>query len=139
MLATNSKCDAHEILSIEHFISMLPDAKQWFSPKEMAAIIGKTDQYIRDAFDNQKILGHSLNAKALRGDEKRKTYMIPREGVLLFLLETANFVPSDFMHRIEEILGNRSTHQLLILQKRLNDLVDRRLSGGPSKFSRKLD
>jgi hypothetical protein len=52
---------------------MVPD-KEWFSPKEMADIIGKTDQYIRDAFDNQKIFGHISNARSPRGQEKRNLW-----------------------------------------------------------------
>jgi hypothetical protein len=69
----------------------------------MAAIIGKTDQYIRNAFDNQKILGHLLNGSAPKGAEKRRTYMVSRENILLFLFETANLSLNDFMERLGKI------------------------------------
>jgi prophage antirepressor-like protein len=101
----------------EHFEFLLPRGQQWFSAKEVACLIGRTDQYVRDAFDNQKILGHLANAKARRGREKRRTYQIHREAIILFLLETANFRPHDFLTRLQEILTNRSPRQLSQVQQ----------------------
>lgn len=109
--------------ALEHFGNLLPSSQQWFSPKEMASIIGKTDQYVRNAFDNQKILGHIHNASAPKGKEKKKTYLISRENVLLFLLETANFSPDDFIERLTEILKNRSVPQLLKIQQAIDRLL----------------
>lgn len=109
--------------ALEHFGNLLPSSQQWFSPKEMASIIGKTDQYVRNAFDNQKILGHIHNASAPKGKEKKKTYLISRENVLLFLLETANFSPEDFIDRLTEILKNRSVPQLLKIQQAIDRLL----------------
>ncbi len=101
----------------QHFEFMLPPGQQWFSPKEVASLIGRTDQFVRDAFDNQKILGHQNNARARKGHERRRTYQIHREAVILFLLETANYRPKDFLERIEEILRNRSPQQLTQLHR----------------------
>jgi hypothetical protein len=125
----DQKYDAQELKSYEHFSFLLPTSKRWFSPKEMAAIIGKTDQYVRNAFDNQKILGHLLNGSAPKGAEKRKTYMISRENILLFLFETANFSPDDFLDRLVEILLNRSVSQLLKIQKQIDSIVNNRVTG----------
>jgi hypothetical protein len=106
-----------------HFEFLLPPGKQWFSPKEVASLIGRTDQFVRDAFDNQKILGHQNNARARRGRERRRTYQIHREGVILFLLETANYNPKDFLDRVQEILRNRSAQQLTQVQRYLTSRV----------------
>jgi hypothetical protein len=111
----------------EHFEFMLPPNQQWFSPKEVANVIGRTDQFVRDAFDNQKILGHQNNGRARKGRERRRTYQIHREALILFLLETANFRPRDFLARLEEILRNRSPQELTQLQR----YVTGRLGGGP--------
>jgi hypothetical protein len=122
------KCNTQAIKSYEHFSFLLPTTQRWFSPKEMAAIIGKTDQYVRNAFDNQKILGHLLNGSAPRGEEKRRTYMISRENILLFLFETANFSPEDFIERLGEILKNRSVSQLLKIQSQIDNIIHSRTS-----------
>jgi hypothetical protein len=126
MEKSDQRHDIQESKSHEHFAFLLPSSQQWFSPKEMAAIIGKTDQYVRNAFDNQKILGHLLNGSAPKGEEKRKTYMISRESILLFLFETANFSPEDFLDRLHEILSNRSIAQLLKIKQKIDTIVGSR-------------
>jgi LPS sulfotransferase NodH len=115
---TNPEDKPHEFFSF-----LLPESKEWFSPKEMAAVIGKTDQYVRDAFDNQRILGHTLYGRAPKGLEKRRTYMISREYILLFLLETANFLPDDFLVRFCEVLRRRSFNHLMKIRKVIDDLT----------------
>ena len=85
----------------QFFERLLPDHKQWYTVKEAAAVLGRSDQYIRDCFDNQKILGHIWNGKAARGKEQRRSYHIPRESLILFLMETANYQAGDFIERFE--------------------------------------
>jgi prophage antirepressor-like protein len=101
----------------DHFDFLLPPGKQWFSAKEVASVIGRTDQYVRDAFDNQKIFGHNANGRARRGREQRRTYQVHREALLLFFLETANYRPDDFLSRLQELLAHRSPQQLAKLQR----------------------
>ncbi|MDR0418021.1 MAG: hypothetical protein LBH08_01115 [Puniceicoccales bacterium] len=109
-------------VNVEYFRFMVPD-QEWFSPKEMASIVGKTDQYIRDAFDNQKILGHVANGRSPRGQEKRKTYQIHRDGVLLYLLETANYSPEDFAERIAEIIRSKPEMTLKKIKMTVDNLL----------------
>jgi hypothetical protein len=101
---------------------MVPD-KEWFSPKEMADIIGKTDQYIRDAFDNQKIFGHASNGRSPRGQEKRKSYQIHRDGVILYLLETANYSSEDFTERIIELIRSKPETVLKKIKSTVDNLL----------------
>lgn len=86
----------------QFFEQLLPDDKKWYTVKEAAAILGRSDQYIRDCFDNQKILGHVWNGKAERGKEQRHSYHIPRKSLILFFMETANYQPQDFLERYKE-------------------------------------
>ena len=110
----------------EDFASLLDSSKKWFSPKEVGEIIGKSAEYVRCAFDNQKILGYVFNGRAAKNKEKRKSYMISREGVLLFLMESANFEPNDVIERLQEMLNNRSTYYLMKIQKRIDDILRKR-------------
>ena len=109
----------------DYFRSKLPN-KEWFSPREVATIIGKTDQYIRDAFDNQKILGHVSNAKSPKGKEQRRYYLIHRDGVILYLLETANYDPEDFSERLRELLYNQPMSTLRNLKIVIENLLRKR-------------
>lgn len=84
------------------FERLLPNKKNWYTVKEVAAILECSEQYVRDCFDNQKILGHIWNGKARRGEEKRKTYHVTRESLILFLMETANYRAEDFLLRFQK-------------------------------------
>lgn len=110
-------------VDFEHFEFLLPPNKRWFSPKEVAHIIGKSDQYVRDAFDNQKIFGHVLSGRAPKGEERRKTYQISRENLLMYLIQTANYNFDDFSDCLHEILKNRSLAQLLHIQHIIDNLI----------------
>jgi hypothetical protein len=107
----------------DHFDFILLPGKQWYTPKEVASAIGRSDQFVRDAFENQKFLGHMNNARARRGRERRRTYQIHRECVILFFLETANYSPDDFLDRLQELLRNRSPKELALIQRFLADLT----------------
>ena len=113
------------ITSTDYFRFMVPE-KTWFSPKEMANIVGKTDQYIRDAFDNQKIFGHTSNGRSPRGQEKRKTYQIHRDGILLYLLETANYSPEDFAERIVDLIRLKPETTLKKIKMTVDNLLTKR-------------
>ncbi len=84
------------------FEKMLPDKKEWYSAKEVAAILRCSEQYVRDCFDNQKILGHIWNGRAKPGQEKRYRYQISRQCLVLFFMETANYNALDFLRRMQE-------------------------------------
>lgn len=102
-----------------HFSQLLPPGQEWFSPKEVAALIGKTDQFVRDCFLNQKILGHTANGRARQTHEKRQRYQIHRDGVLLFLLRTANYEPEDFLCQMGELIRRRSPEKKRTLKQLL--------------------
>lgn len=107
----------------EHFAHLLPATQQWFSPKEMAAIVGRSDQYIRDCFDHQRVCGHLLRGRVSeRGTRKRHSYQVHREGVLLYLMQTANFEPEDFMNCLREVIAMRAAWQRLELAQWLKHL-----------------
>jgi hypothetical protein len=106
-----------------YFESFLSSAQRWFSPKEVASIIRKSAQYVRDAFDDQKIFGHALSGRAPKGKEKRKTYQISRESLILYLMETANYSSDELLLRLHGILGNCSAAQLLRLQREIERLL----------------
>ncbi len=107
----------------EQFSELLTLGKNWYSAKEAGAIVGRSAQYIRDLFDNQKILGHQANGRAGKGSEKRMSYQVHRDCMLLYLMETANYEPDDFLDRLGEVLRNRPPEQLESIQKLVNETI----------------
>lgn len=103
---------------IAHFSHLLPAGKLWYTPKEMAQVIGRTDQYVRDCFDNGRILGHTLSGRK-KGSEKRRSFQIHRDCVLLFLMETANYTPQDYLEHLLSLLRNRPRHEQQLIRQQL--------------------
>lgn len=103
-----------------HFGYLVPKDKQWYSTKEAAAIVGRSDQYIRDCFDSQKIMGHLLNGRAGKGNEKRQTYQVHRDCLILYLLETANYDPGDYLERVCEIILRLHPSQIEEIKNSIN-------------------
>lgn len=89
---------------MESFEPLLPEGQDWFSPKEIAHMLGRSDQFVRDCVESGTILGHRISSSNSQG-RKRISYQVHREGLVLFLLETANYKPGDFSDRFSELLG----------------------------------
>ena len=100
---------------------LLPEGKEWYTSKEAAHVIGRSAQYVRDCFDNQKIMGHALNARAVAGDEKRRSYQIPRAALMLYLMETANYQDGDFAGRVETLVECLSPDEKQKISDRLRE------------------
>ncbi len=103
-----------------HFNHLLPPQQEWFSPKEVASIIGTSDQFVRDCFLNQGILGHRTHSDKGPGRAKRQRYLIHRDGIILYLLQTANFSPEDFLRYVGELLRRRPREE----RQRLRSLLE---------------
>lgn len=94
----------------------LPAGRAFFSVKEAAALLGRSPQFIRDAFDNQAICGHALASRR----DGRRSLVIPREALQLFLLESANYQPADYVDRLAQLLRRLSPEA----QRQLRALLD---------------
>ena len=104
-----------------HFASLVPEGQEWFSPKEAGSIIGRSDQFVRDSFSTGKIMGHTSNGIAPKGEEKKSYLRVHRDAIIMYLLESANYTPESFMESLESILERRSDYQLLRLEKVIHD------------------
>lgn len=110
---------ANEATSENDFLEFIDASKQeWYSAKEVAAILGRTDQFVRDLLDNQRLMGHALYA---RGNSKRKSYQIHRSALQLYLLETANYQPRDFTQRLLRIISLLPNKEFQHLKDCIND------------------
>ena len=114
----------------EQFSFLLTEGKDWYSPKEVGIMVGRSDQYIRDLFENQKILGHQINGKACKGRAQRHAYQIHRDGVILYLMETANYEPDDYIERLVEVFQRRSMKQLSRIRELLDEVIQTQSNNG---------
>lgn len=108
----------------QHFAYILPSEKQWFSTKEVAEILGRTPQHVRNAFEGQQLLGHTLCVHNQEGMPLRKRHQVTREALLLYLFESANYKPEDFLARIEEVLQRLSKKELKQVKSRIRKYLE---------------
>ena len=115
-----------------HFDFLLPRNEEWFSPKAAAAIIGRSENFIREAFENQKIMGHLGNGSAKRDEEKRQSYLIHRDCLLIYMAQTSNYTPHDFVDQVFELIQRRFGHDEFI---DLRDRIENKLKNGESVYA----
>lgn len=108
---------------LESFDDLLPEGQQWFSPKEVGEIIGRSDQFVRNSFHSGKIMGHVSNGVAAKGNEKRVYMRVHKKMLKLYLLETANYTSTMFMETLKEVIANCSDYQLLVIEKYIKDIL----------------
>lgn len=109
-LLNSSHLDPDTAISLYNDIARNP--KIWYRPSEMAELIGRTSQYVRDAFDNQQILGHTSKGG---GTGQRRNYLIHKRSILLYLLETANYTGADLVGRLKQLVKHCTPEQRLKL------------------------
>ncbi len=107
---------------LDHFEYLFPKGQEWFSPKEAGYIIGRSDQFVRNSFYSGKIMGHYSGGSA-EGEDKKSYVRVPKTALMIYLMESANYTPDYFMERLEEIIAQRSTYQLLRLEKFIKDIL----------------
>lgn len=107
------------------FEYLFPKGKEWFSPKEVGAIIGRSDQFVRNIFHCGKLLGHHTtpNGELVSGDEKRVYMRIHKRMIMLYLMETANYDSDFFLESIKGIVAKCSNYELFVLERYIKDLL----------------
>ncbi|MBK1859483.1 hypothetical protein, partial [Cerasicoccus arenae] len=98
-------------LKSPHFSPLLPTDKTWFNTKDVASMLGRTDQYVRDCYDSGRLPGHRLAAGPV-SERTRHVYQFHRDALLMYLLETANYTPEDFEERLAALIRGRSPEEM---------------------------
>lgn len=106
----------------QYFSGLLPKGQEWFSPKEIGAIIGRSDQYVRNSFYSGKIFGHLANGKAKKGREKKTYLRVHRSAIALYLAQSANYSSDELLETIVQIACRFSDYNIMRLDKALKDI-----------------
>ena len=112
-----------ERLQSDVFTKFLPKGQEWFSPKETGAIIGRSDQYVRNTFYSGKIFGHLSNGLAKKGLEKKTYLRVHRSAILLYLAQSANYSSDDLHEALMQIIARLSDFQIMRLEKAIRDII----------------
>jgi len=81
------------------YARLLPPGKEWYTPPEIAPLVGRTPQYIRNAIGAGVIQGHCS-----RPGSTRQSHVVHRDALLLYLRQTALYEPEDFLHELAQVI-----------------------------------
>jgi len=85
----------------EFFSGLLPPGKLWFTPPEVAPLIGRTPQYIRNTINAGALMGHVAG----QDQGTRQNHRIHRHALLLYLRQSACYEPVDFLEQLAEVIA----------------------------------
>ncbi len=117
-----SKYFEDENFDTGYFSGLLPKNQEWFSPKEIGAIIGRSDQYVRDSFYSGKIFGHQSNGLCKKGFEKKSYLRVHRNAVALYLAQSANYSSDDLIEALVQIIARMTDYQRVRLETAVRKL-----------------
>ena len=83
------------------FDFLLPYAKALYRTEEGAETLGREQQFVRNLVAAGRLEAHTDNAL---GMGLRKTSLVTRRSLLLYLAETANYSPNYLVVRIEALM-----------------------------------
>jgi hypothetical protein len=117
------KLDPHKRAALDSggFDFLMPYDKPLYRTDEVATTIQRSHNSVRELIEAGRLEAHRDSIFGIR-----KSNLVTRRSVLLYLAETANYDPSSFVDRLESLLKhlNHSALQRLIgaANKRLNAL-----------------
>jgi hypothetical protein len=82
-------------------------ATELLSVAQVAKELNRSENFVRELFDNQKLLGHSENARQKPGEERAIMRMIPRDCIKLYWAGNANYATTDLLALLQQIAVKR--------------------------------
>lgn len=104
-----------------HLESLLPCNKNWFTPKEVAHVLNRSDQFVRACLESGQLLGHSFPSCGGR----RKSHQVPRDCLLLFMIQSANYEPVDLLEQMLQVVRKLSPDQRRLILHALDPKMSR--------------
>jgi predicted DNA-binding transcriptional regulator YafY len=98
----------------DHLDFLLP-RREYLRADEVASAIGVDERTVIRLFDDQRLMGHEINAAS--GERQHRRFR--RSGVIIYLAKTANYEPSDFRARLYEVVDLMPAAEKALLYQRI--------------------
>ncbi len=111
----------------DHLDALLP-RRPLLRADEIASAVGVNQRTIHRLFETYDLSGlaalpgHSINS----GTGKRAHRRYRRDGVILWLADTANYTPQDMRHRLISVMARQTLADLVLLQQALGEIINKR-------------
>ncbi|MFI3290326.1 MAG: helix-turn-helix domain-containing protein [Opitutales bacterium] len=121
------------------FEFMFSNNKNWFSPREVAKMLGCSDQYVRNCIYAGKLFAHVASRENEAGDDVKSYIRIHRQGIEMYLLETANYTNDTFFEKITQILARRNSYELMRIESFIKETLYKTQNSRKAISSRQLE
>lgn len=118
--------------SFDHLESLLPENKKSFTIKEVAKILIRSPQFVRDALNSGKIKGFALKGRSLNKEQSRFSYLIPRHNILVYLLQSSNYSFEWYRLTLCALLSKATKSQLEYFKEHIDKLLEK-INNKPAK------
>jgi len=102
-----------------HFDRLLP-RKEMLRVRDLVLSLGLSESTVEKLCDTGQLPCLRINA----GSGRRMTRMLPRDGVILFLLQARDYEPADYLAGVIGLLGKLSLPGLRIVHEQLPKLIE---------------
>ena len=99
--------DAEFALAQRHFDFLMPYRKALYNVPETATAIGREQDFVRELIAEGRLEAHSDSAFGVR-----KSSLVTRRSILVYLARTAQYEPAQFLESFAELLAAMTSDQL---------------------------
>lgn len=109
-----------ELTSIQ---KLLPRDKNIMTTKEVSQCIGKSTQFVRNAIKQGNLVAFILQGRSLGKTQQRKSYLIPNDAVVSFLLNYEKTRTHNRIGNIMDSIQKCSKEQLKCFQEIIEEMM----------------
>lgn len=113
-----------EARTLDRFEALLPPGQVWFTPAQAAAVLGRTAQFVRNLIEDGRLPGHLFESRPVNSRHGRTYFFVHRDALLLYLMETATYLPEDFLDRLLEVVRRRPPGELAEIRAETEALLE---------------
>jgi hypothetical protein len=99
--------DAEFALAQRHFDFLMPYKKALYTVPETAKAIGREQDFVRELIAEGRLEAHADSAFGAR-----KSNLVTRRSILVYLARTAQYDPADFIESFADLLAGMTAEQL---------------------------
>ncbi|MFA5263961.1 MAG: hypothetical protein WC378_09040 [Opitutaceae bacterium] len=117
------------ITTDQAFFDLLLPHGETFTPAQLGAALGRSDSYIRDQIDADRLAAIRASGRVPRKGERRcrreanASFLILRRDALLWLCEGYTQTPQDFQNRLCDVLDRLPQAMLWRIRDHVNKRV----------------
>lgn len=105
--------------NLEEMKHLLKNEKEWYTPRDVGEILGVSDQFVRNAIKQAELFAYNES----NDNNKRCHRRVHKQGLLMYLMKTANHTTTEFQNAVLAIIERFSIKQLQALKGKIDTII----------------